>query len=114
VLADSLVLQHKKEKLLFTASERQAQVKQALELLSSHKHEVSIIHYEKGFFAGERADTLIDNYIVVGSDWLEKDVLAHWGLTQRDLQQRRLNVFVVPYTAGISTSTLKERIRNGN
>lgn len=50
--------------------------------------------------------------LVVGSDWAKKDYYAQTKLTQDWLDIRRIVLCYVPYTEGISTTLLKERILN--
>lgn len=48
--------------------------------------------------------------IVVGSDWEGRDYLAQIGLNSWDVYDRGIRIVYVPYTEGISTTTLRERI----
>lgn len=58
-------------------------------------------------------DTIADvepDLIVVGSDWRQKDYLGQLGVTQDWLDERSTYVVFVPYTPGISTTILRERL----
>ena len=50
------------------------------------------------------------DFLVVGSDWAKKDYHAQIGVTQERLDQRGITLVYVPYTEGVSTTELKERI----
>jgi glycerol-3-phosphate cytidylyltransferase len=52
------------------------------------------------------------NYIVIGSDWANKDYYAQMGFTQDWLDARNIVLIYVPYTKGISTTELKKRIQD--
>jgi glycerol-3-phosphate cytidylyltransferase len=49
--------------------------------------------------------------IVIGSDWLRKDYLKQIGLTPEFLEEKNISLMYVPYTKGISTTELKERLK---
>lgn len=48
--------------------------------------------------------------LVIGSDWAQKDYYAQIGVTQEWLDQNNITLCYVPYTQGVSTTQLKERI----
>jgi glycerol-3-phosphate cytidylyltransferase len=48
--------------------------------------------------------------IAVGSDWACKDYFSQTGLTDCWLESNNIILVYLPYTAGISTSQLRERI----
>lgn len=50
------------------------------------------------------------DYIIIGSDWARRDYYAQMGFTQDWLDQRGIGLIYVPYTQGISTTDLKNRI----
>lgn len=50
--------------------------------------------------------------LVVGSDWAKKDYFAQTQLSQEYLDRKGILLIYVPYTEGISTTLLKERILN--
>lgn len=50
------------------------------------------------------------NYIVIGSDWAKKDYYKQMNFTQEWLDEQGIVLCYVPYTEGISTTILKERI----
>ena len=54
------------------------------------------------------------NYIVMGSDWAEKDYLAQLGITQEILDSIKCEMLFMPYTEDISTSEIIGRVLNLN
>jgi glycerol-3-phosphate cytidylyltransferase len=50
--------------------------------------------------------------IVIGSDWAKKDYLKQIGLTYEWLEEKNISLCYVPYTKGISTSTIKQRLKD--
>lgn len=48
--------------------------------------------------------------IVIGDDWAKKDYYAQMQFTQAWLDARLIQLVYVPYTEGISTTELKQRI----
>lgn len=53
------------------------------------------------------------NIIAIGSDWARKDYYKQMGFTQDWLDSEGISLLYIPYTKGISTTDLKERIRKG-
>ena len=52
------------------------------------------------------------DYIVVGSDWLNKDYLKQTGLTTDYLEEMEISLVFVPRHFSISSTEIKERIKN--
>jgi glycerol-3-phosphate cytidylyltransferase len=50
------------------------------------------------------------DYIIIGSDWARKDYYSQMGFTQDWLDERGIGLIYVPYTRGISTTDLKQRM----
>jgi glycerol-3-phosphate cytidylyltransferase len=58
----------------------------------------------------ELIESVEPDLLVIGSDWARKDYLAQIGVTQDWLDERSIIVAYVPYTRGISTTLIKERL----
>jgi glycerol-3-phosphate cytidylyltransferase len=56
-------------------------------------------------------DEVKPDLLVVGSDWVGKDYLKQTGLTREYLERRDIALVFLPYTAGISTTALKARLK---
>lgn len=50
------------------------------------------------------------DFVVIGSDWASKDYYKQMDFTQEWLDEQKITLCYVPYTQGVSTSILKERI----
>jgi glycerol-3-phosphate cytidylyltransferase len=50
------------------------------------------------------------DFIVIGSDWAKKDYYKQMNFTQEWLDDMGITLVYVPYTEGISTTELKQRI----
>lgn len=57
-------------------------------------------------------DKIAPQYIVVGSDWLTKDYLKQTGLTTEYLEEKEISLVFVPRHFSISSTEIKERIKN--
>jgi len=55
-------------------------------------------------------DQVQPNYIVVGSDWAEKDYHLQMGFDQKWLDERGIGLVYVPYTKTISSSAIRSRM----
>lgn len=54
------------------------------------------------------------NIIAIGSDWARKNYYAQMGFSQDWLDERNISLIYIPYTEGISSTDLKDRIVNRN
>jgi len=50
--------------------------------------------------------------LVIGSDWARKDYLPQLDVTQDELDQWDISILYVPYTAKLSTTVLKNRLKS--
>ena len=50
--------------------------------------------------------------IAIGTDWARRDYHGQMGFDQDWLDERDISLIYIPYTAGISTTNLKERSAN--
>lgn len=68
-------------------------------------------------FAGADSKPAIEfvspDLIVVGSDWARRNYHAQMGFDQDWLDERGIGLCYIPYTQGISTTIIKERMRFG-
>lgn len=53
------------------------------------------------------------DFIVIGSDWAQKDYYKQMNFTQEWLDENDITLCYVPYTQGISTTELKKRVTEG-
>lgn len=52
------------------------------------------------------------NIIAIGDDWKDKDYLGQLGIDQKFLNDLGIYIKYIPYTEGISTTQILERIKN--
>jgi glycerol-3-phosphate cytidylyltransferase len=50
------------------------------------------------------------DYIAIGSDWARKDYYKQMGFDQDWLDERDISLIYIPYTEGISSTAIKERM----
>lgn len=55
-------------------------------------------------------EAAMPDLIVVGSDWARRDYHKQMGFTQDWLDERGIGLAFIPYTQGISTTLLKDRL----
>lgn len=57
-------------------------------------------------------DLVKPDIIVIGSDWARRDYYAQMNFTQDWLDERGIALMYVPYTTGISSTIIKNRMRS--
>ncbi len=100
VLTDSYVLHYKGINPFFSTVERAALIHRAGYITQP-------VRDQAAFF---RANADI---IVVGSEWARRDYLKQIDMTQDELDRLGVTIAYVPYTKGISTSIIEDRIAAG-
>ncbi len=100
VLTDVFVLHYKGFIPYFSTAERVHQLAKA----GYRTHFVT----DQAAFFRENADI-----IAVGSDWAGKNYLNQINMTQDELDRLGVTIAYVPYTQGISTSIIEDRIAAG-
>ncbi len=56
--------------------------------------------------------SVMPNFIVIGDDWLKKDYYKQMGFSEAWLRVHNIKLIYVPYTKDVSTTAIKERIKN--
>lgn len=104
--SDEFVEKYKGKKPLYSYKERQILLANNRYVWSIQENDSPTLesllidrHYSKKF-----------DILVVGSDWAKKDYYAQIGVTQEWLDTKGILLCYIPYTEGISTTELKERI----
>lgn len=54
--------------------------------------------------------TVMPEAIIIGSDWAKKDYYGQMGFTQEWLDEHNITLIYIPYTEGVTTTKVKERI----
>lgn len=103
VLSDNFVEQYKGKRPIYSQAARSELV---FEMTGRHPH---IIERQREFFIefGEPDNTII----AVGSDWATKDYYHQIGLSPSEVLDLGYTLAYIPYTRGISTSQIVERVR---
>jgi glycerol-3-phosphate cytidylyltransferase len=99
------------------------------EFIESYKGKPPILSYEErkeALLACRWVDQVVPNvggadskiaiemvqpdYIIIGSDWARRDYYLQMGFSQDWLDKRGIGLIYVPYTEGISTTDIKNRM----
>ena len=51
------------------------------------------------------------DFVVVGTDWFEKDYMKQMGFTREWLEENNIGFGYIPYTTTISTTDIKKRLK---
>lgn len=89
--------------------------KERFKLLVNNRYVWNVIENDNKTIApllttGGAYNTSIYDFLVIGSDWAKKDYYAQIGVSQAELDELGIILIYVPYTKGVSTTELKERI----
>jgi hypothetical protein len=71
------------------------------------------LHLQSVQIAGVFLNTILaidPDLVVIGSDWARRDYYKQMGFTQDWLDQRGIGLAYIPYTQGISSTIIKERM----
>ena len=102
---DSFVTKYKGVAPIYTYLERET-------LLKGCKYVSEVIPNEGGRDSKPSIMKVKPNFIAIGSDWACKDYYKQMGFTQKWLDNWHITLIYIPYTEGISTTVLKQRIMN--
>lgn len=103
VNGDEFVERFKGKKPIFNQSER-------MELLKPIPF-IKVIANNAGECAGILINQVMPEVIAIGSDWMRKEYLEQLSIDCDFLESRKISLIYIPYTAGISTSEIKKRIK---
>lgn len=97
-------LQYKNKPLIMSYEERR-------EILMACKWVTDVVPNIGGADSKVAIDLVKPDYIIIGSDWATKDYHAQMGFTQEWLDVRGIGLVYVPYTQGISSTDLRNRVQ---
>ena len=100
---DDFILKYKKA--LPVCSEQERKI-----VLESCKYVDEVIFNVGGKDSKIAIDLVKPNYIIIGSDWARKDYYEQMQFTQDWLDNRDIGLIYIPYTSGISTTAIKEKL----
>ena len=100
---DDFIWQFKNKKPICSEDER-------AEVLLSCRYVDRVVMNVGGTDSRIAIDQVQPNYIVVGSDWAEKDYYSQMSFDQKWLDERGIGLVYVPYTKTISSSAIRSRM----
>lgn len=101
---DEFISQYKGKPPVMTYSEREA-------VLLGCRYVENVIANVGGQDSRPSIEEVGPDLIVIGSDWARKDYYSQMNFNQDWLDARGIGLCYLPYTRGISTTELKQRIR---
>lgn len=103
---DEFILAYKKKAPIMSYEHR----KKMLEGLRSVER---VVENVGGADAKVSIEQVRPDAIVIGSDWAKKDYYKQMDFTQEWLDEKGILLIYVPYTEGVSTTEIKQRVKEG-
>jgi glycerol-3-phosphate cytidylyltransferase len=101
---DDFIWQFKNKKPICSEEERR-------EVLLACKYVDEVVMNVGGADSRIAISQVEPNYIVVGSDWAERDYYAQMSFDQKWLDERGIGLVYVPYTKTISSTQIRSRMQ---
>jgi glycerol-3-phosphate cytidylyltransferase len=101
---DDFIWQFKNKRPICSEEERR-------EVLLSCKYVDEVVMNVGGADSRIAIDQVQPNYIVVGSDWAERDYYSQMSFDQKWLDERGIGLVYVPYTKTISSTQIRSRMQ---
>jgi glycerol-3-phosphate cytidylyltransferase len=101
---DEFIADYKGKSPVMSFAERKA-------VLESCKYVDDVVANVGGVDSRIAIETVKPDIIVIGSDWARKNYYDQMNFTQSWLDERGIVLAYVPYTTGISSTEIKERIK---
>jgi cytidyltransferase-like protein len=95
--------QYKGKKLILSYEERR-------EILLACRWVADVVPNIGGADSKPAIELVKPNFIVIGSDWAERDYHKQMGFTQNWLDERDISLVYIPYTKDISTTDIRKRV----
>ena len=83
-----------------------------LEVIKSCRYVDMVFIMESHSKQKEYIEMIRPDYILHGNDWTGTSLINQLGISEKFLEENNIKMHYVPYTLGISTSDIKERIIN--
>jgi hypothetical protein len=103
---DEFILAYKGKGLIMDYQERK-------DVLEACRYVDRVIPNTGGADSTIAIDLVKPDMVVIGSDWARRDYYAQMNFTQDWLDEREIGLAYIPYTQGISSTMIKERLRSG-
>lgn len=104
---DEFIKEYKKSSPIYSYKERQA-------LLKACKHVSRVVPNTGGKDSKPSILATKPNIIAIGSDWAKRDYYKQMQFTQEWLDEQKISLVYIPYTEGVSSTSIKNRILNEN
>lgn len=101
---DEFIQKYKGKAPVMTYKERAA-------VLLACKYVTAVVPNFAGADSRPSIELVHPDLIVIGSDWARRDYYKQMGFTQDWLDERGIGLAYIPYTAGISSTEIKQRMR---
>lgn len=101
---DEFILSYKGSMPVMTFEEREA-------VLMGCRFVSNVVPNEGGADSKPAIIRVKPSYIIIGSDWARKDYYAQMGFDQDWLDKHGIGLCYIPYTQGISSTEVKDRLR---
>jgi glycerol-3-phosphate cytidylyltransferase len=102
---DEFILKYKGSLPIMSYKERKL-------VLESCKYVEYVIENLKGEDSKPTIENVKPDIIAIGDDWAKKDYYAQMNFTQEWLDKKGILLIYIPYSQGISTTAIKQRILN--
>lgn len=102
---DEFIQSYKGKPPIMSYAERKA-------VLESCRYVDLVVENDGGADSKPAIDRWRPNIIAIGSDWARRDYYAQMQFTQDWLDARGISLMYIPYTSGISSTDLKQRIKD--
>lgn len=100
---DEFIAEYKGTSPVMTYREREA-------VLRSCKWVTDVVPNAGGADSRIAISQVKPNYIIIGSDWARRDYYYQMGFDQDWLDERGIGLIYTPYSDGISTTAIKQRL----
>lgn len=100
---DEFIAEYKGTSPVMTYREREA-------VLRSCKWVTDVVPNAGGADSRIAISQVKPNYIIIGSDWARRDYYYQMGFDQDWLDERGIGLIYIPYSDGISTTAIKQRL----
>lgn len=101
---DEFIESYKGKAPIMTYEERKA-------VLEEFRSVMIVVPNIGGADSKKAIETVCPDIIAIGSDWATKDYYKQMDFTQDWLDKRGIDLLYIPYTAGISTTEIKARLK---
>lgn len=103
---DEFVKQFKKRSPVMTYAERE-------EVVRACRYVFDVVPNISGADSKPTIERVNPDYIIVGDDWKDKGYCSQMSFTPKWLTQKHIKLVYIPYTKNISSTIIKNRIKNG-